>query len=188
MEYITEEVLISTQQYWYLETKSIYHECVSLIISQKISFKESRRIRSILYQKIGEYEFTFDNLRTFSETELSEFGLNSKMQSIIMSIPENITNIDELKNLYGVGIWTVNALKIKFTDEDIFLSEDLWIRKHIKLLLELDYTPTITEVKHYSDKHIPINKSIITLFLWRLKHTSVGRLIKGEQLNKDDFI
>lgn len=188
MEFITEDVLQTTEEYWNLPSKSIYHECISLIISQRIAFKDSRRIRKSLYEKIGDSEFTYHNLRSFSETELYNLGVTVSVQNVIFSIPEDITDFDDLKEIRGIGDWTVNALKIKCTDEDIFLSEDLWIRKHIRLLLDLESTPTIAMVKRYISEHVPYNRSILTKFLWRLKHVSIKKLKTGIQLTKEDFI
>lgn len=190
MELITEELLLETQDYWNIPSKSLYHEAVSLIISQKISFTKSRQIRSKLYELLGSDEITYDNLREVLEIDLFRTGLDLKKLDIIFQIPSEF-DIDDLSEINGIGIWTINALKIKVypeKNESIFLCEDMWIRKHIGLLLDLNSTPSTIDVKKYISSHVPQNRSWLSRFLWRLKHTSIQKIKEGKQLTRDDFV
>ena len=59
---ITSEILEYTKKYYELKEYSFFHQTISLIISQKISFKKSRAIRSKIFEKIfPEKEFTIQN-------------------------------------------------------------------------------------------------------------------------------
>ncbi len=54
MNLINEQILTSTEQYWNIHRhKKIFHQTISLIISQKISFATGRQIRKQLYEKLS---------------------------------------------------------------------------------------------------------------------------------------
>ena len=187
MELITEEILFETEEYWNLHSRSLYHELISAIISQRISFNESRHIRSKLYNTIQSGEITFDHIQELGYDGLINLGIDSKKACTILTIPDEI-NIDELIHISGIGKWTIKALKIKCSDEDVFLSEDYWIRKHMKIILNLKHIPTIKEVDEYIESNVLYDRSIYTKFLWRLKHTAWDKIKNGKLLTRTDFV
>ena len=187
MDKITTELLIETREFWDLPPKTLYHELISIIISQRIRFTHSRSIRKKLYQLIESYEITYPLLQNLSDGKLLEIGLTADKIEIIRHIPEDIT-IENLANYAGIGEWTINALKLKidpYLYSDVFLYEDLWIRKHIAGLMYMNQTPSTARSKKIE---IPNNRSHISRFLWRLKHEADHKILNNHKLTKEDFI
>lgn len=186
---ITEDLLLETEQYWNLKPKSWYHETVSTIISQRVPFIKSRGIRSKLFEKIEpSNEFTFEDIQLLGVDGLMEVGISEKYAEVILNVPENIDSLDELIEISGIGPWTVKAVKLKCSDEDIFLSEDYWIRKHIGIIMKMSGVPTTKQVNDYIEKNMPHDRSIYSKFLWRLKHSAWPKIRRGSKLDRSDFV
>jgi 3-methyladenine DNA glycosylase/8-oxoguanine DNA glycosylase len=182
---INEELLEKTRPFYFYESKGLYHELISLIISQRISFKKSRDIRMKIYEKIGSYVFTKDKLFSIN---LIETGLDVDKIHLIRNINENVS-FNDLKAIPGIGIWTIKSLKAKLLlDDDIFLSEDFYIRTHLKILFKLDKVPIISEANKLIKGRWEGYKTHVSLFLWRLRHESTDKLIQNQELTQQDFI
>lgn len=97
-----QRILDQTRQYWDLPSRGTYHEIVSLIISQKISFALSRQIRANLYTLFGTNIFTFEHFHNTSREVLLRAGLSEDQLRIILSI-ENPVRHSNLKQIHGIG-------------------------------------------------------------------------------------
>lgn len=135
MDLINIGILNETKNFYKLKHYGIFHQTISLIISQKISFSSSRKIRQKMFELIfPEKEFTVKNISNITKDTLISFGIDENKYETILNIlkldnsNENqwITKISKIK---GIGSWTIKCLKIMFNiDNDLFLYEDLWIR------------------------------------------------------------
>ena len=181
---ITPYVLQYTQEFWNLPSRGLYHELISAIISQKISFNQSRMIRSRLYNLINSDTFTFENIQMLSYELMLQSGLDINKINLIKSITEN----HDIMNTTGIGIWTINTIKIRCYPEyypDILLVEDLWIRNHLERIFNTKLT--ISSAKIYQNQW-PGYSTYISKFLWRITKEGIQRLLNGQVLTKQDFI
>ncbi len=98
--------------------------------------------------------------------------------------PEKV--IDEYSKLIGFGKWSIGAVSILMQISDtINLSTDSYIRKNLELYIGIP----MTQKKCYD--YISLtgnNQTSVCYFLWRLKKSSVNKVVKGELLTHDDFI
>jgi 3-methyladenine DNA glycosylase/8-oxoguanine DNA glycosylase len=193
MNLLTNEILDQTKLFWSIKTHAIYHNAISLVISQKVSFKVGRSIRTKLFSLIGLSEFTKDNIKQLTESEMLNVGLDKNKIILINAITklndsDNLIFINEISKLKGIGIWTIKALKIlNLDDSDIFLAEDLWIRKRLSELMNHKTTLTIQECNNLSNT-IKINKTHISKFLWRIKPEGIIALKNKQILNINHFL
>lgn len=185
----TDQLLFNTKQFWDITPKTNYHELVSIIISQQISFKNSRKIRSNIFTMyktdilVPEMFHNPDNMILLS-------GLPLNKLEIIRRIPYdiNLTTIDDLKKIKGIGIWTIKAFLLKcFSSEfnNIILCEDKWIQKNIGIIFGIDKTQRNVNiiVEQYN------NKSDICKFLWRLNENGAKKLNNHDlNLTREDFV
>lgn len=148
----------------------------------RIEFKRSRQIRARLYKILG--EFSLDNLTNLTDTQLKKGGLSDDKIALIRSIPLSIT-LDDLDNIPGIGPQTKKSLRLRMGEPGIFLQEDLYIRKNLQIIFELEKVPTPSQVQKIVDERWPDAKSAVSLCLWRLKHESAHKFFNG--LNDDDF-
>jgi 3-methyladenine DNA glycosylase/8-oxoguanine DNA glycosylase len=192
---ITNDLLKSTEKYVKLKKYSMFHQTISLIISQKISFKKSRSIRSKIFEKIyPDNEFTIENIKLI-KGEIANFGIEKTQLDTINNILEiykpdiNDTKwIEDIKNIKGIGIWTIKCLKIMFdVDNDIFLSEDYWIRSRLSELYNVDYIFSIKECNEISKQWIG-NRTIVSKFLWRIKPEGIIALKNKYTLTQEHFL
>ncbi len=80
---------------------------------------------------------------------------------------ETISEIKDLKNIKGIGDWTVQTVLLtSMMDWDIFPERDVFLRKKIQKLYSLSKRPTEKEVKIMSEKWKPY-RSIVTWYMWR---------------------
>lgn len=192
---ITSEILEYTEKYYKLKEYSFFHQTISLIISQKISFKKSRSIRSKIFEKIfPEKEFTIQNFK-FIKEDLKNFGLNETQIDTINNIIEiynkdlDVINwIHKIQKIKGIGIWTIKCLKIMFNiDNDIFLSEDFWIRSRLSELYNYNYVITIKESNDISIQWKGYRTNV-SKFLWRIKPEGIEALKNKDLLIKEHFL
>ena len=159
-----------------------YHAVISCIISQKISFQRSRGIRRKLYKELGSDIFTKSKIESLN---LNDLGLDARVIEIIDQVNrlENLS-FKNLAKISGIGKWTIDAVKIlTYYDPDIALYKDKYIRKILSGL----YGKTFTEgtAKAWFEK--VSNKSLVSRFLWRLKYTSINKIIDSEPLTSLDL-
>lgn len=173
---------------------TLLHNTISLIISQQIKFSQGRLIRKKLYNLLNSLSSDSSQhdhiLKGLTQQDWVKLGLPSnKIQCIIevATIP-NLT-IESLINIKGIGPWTIKALKILMdSDPNVFLNEDLWIRKRMSELCNSKKVLTPFELTHISNKIPTTNLTQISRFLWRLKPEGVVNLLNGRELTRQDFI
>lgn len=66
----------NTNIFGYAKKKSLLHNAINLVISQKISFEQGRIIRQNLYKKIGAYEITLDLVKRLNKDDFKTIGLD----------------------------------------------------------------------------------------------------------------
>lgn len=194
MDKITEEILENTKSYYELKKYSIFHQAISLIISQKITFLLGKTIRKKMFDElslIGENQFTKENILLFDDDKLKSFGLDIlKIKTLKhvcdLDYVDDLDFINKIEKIKGIGVWTIKSLMIMADIGNEFLSEDLWIRKRVSELLESNKTITITEC----DKLVSNikNKRVLSRFFWRIKPEGIQKILHNKELDKNDFV
>jgi 3-methyladenine DNA glycosylase/8-oxoguanine DNA glycosylase len=200
MEYLTNDILTKTKQYWNIhQTKNIFHQTVSLVISQKISFAKSRRARQILYDLIKpDQEFTSKNLSKIDKSQWLKIGIAesqyASIQNLIKLDQNNYDNkewIEQISKIKGIGPWTIKGLKIMFNIEpDLFLFEDYWIRSRMTELVSTEIKPICMSSSNANilSSHWKGYRTLVSLFFWRIKPEGISALKNGIPLTQDYFI
>ena len=182
----------TTTDLWSIPTKSLFHNLISLLTSQKIRFSKSREIRKQLYvlnDHISEYNSC--KLSMISRDQYRELGLTDGLISAIFEAIKleqaNNLNMNTISDLKQVGPWTIKALRIlNFNSDDDFLFEDYWIRKRVSELFGLRKVITCAVcddlVIHWK------NKSNVSRFFWRIKATGITKIRGNQPLDRDDFV
>jgi hypothetical protein len=152
--------------FYEIKRKTLYHDLLSLIISQRISFKVSRAIRKKLLDICYTHNKNKRNVRGVEECDadslepdpvydpnvikdldLKSYGIsNPKVTKCIEHVTAlalaNNLSMNELKDIPGIGDWTYKGLLImghgdsSTCSNSIFLSEDAWIRKRLSELVD----------------------------------------------------
>lgn len=200
-----------TKNFWSIKLRGLYHDTISLILSQRIRFKQSRKIRQEIYKKLDGDIITYDNIRNISDF-LKTLGISDNILTLIFSIPniENIDHedintqkelfksyIDEIWKLKGVGIWTINSLRIMYSHlctkeyKNCYHYNDKYINKNISELLNMRLDED--DIKYIFENYFSSHKRRITMFFWRIKKESVSKIIKiannqSITLTADDFV
>ena len=181
-----------TKEFYQQPSKSLFHNTISLIISQKISFSKSRTIRKKIYEEFTSSEMTYDNIKNLSKKQLLDFGLQEFQYDIIQRIINLGPNLvyDDIIKVKGIGEWTKKSLLLYAGNDDILLVEDYWIRQRIKNLFDLKTVPDKITAMSLINNIIKnkISKSLMTKFLWRIKPESVDKIKNDVELDKNDFI
>lgn len=171
---------------------SLYHASISLVLSQKISFRKSRLIRSKLYSHLGKSVFLPEDTINIEKGFYREIGIEDHIGKLIRKITrlaqkEKLT-FETLAELKGIGDWTIKGAKIMtYTEEpNIFLFEDGYIRKILTSLYELDTKLTLSQARKYG-KRWSGNETLVSRFLWRLKEDSVKKIFRSQDLTREDF-
>lgn len=191
---INKKLLKNTKPYYELKKYSIVHQAISLVISQKISFQQGKNIRKELFYLINpDLEFTKENIKNIKDENLENIGIDVlKIKTIrnILKLDDTDNNdfIEKIGNIKGIGPWTIKCLKIYFElDNDIFLSEDLWIRKRVTELTENDTVLTQKECENAS-KNWSGYRTQVSKFFWRIKPSGITALLNNDELNYDHFL
>lgn len=153
-----------------------YVALIGAVIGQIVRYTKAKSIRSKLYQVCGS-KFGPDAINKLTDNDWLYVGLDPSKVEIILRMNQyiltndiNLNNIDEvrkLKNIKGIGEWTVNTtILTSFLDWDTFVCGDLFVRKKIKKLYKLYKLPTISETRAISERWSPY-RSIVAWYLWR---------------------
>lgn len=151
--------------------KPPYVSLIGSVIGQIVRYEAAKTIRSNLYRKYGNY-FTIDDIVKIKIEEWMEIGLSKDKIDIILRINDYILkhpnwDISDLKSVRGIGEWTITTtILISFKDWDVFPCGDLFIRKRLKRIYNLDKVPTIGETRIISEKYKPY-RSVVAWYLWR---------------------
>lgn len=192
-------IMISTKEYWTMPKKTLFHNTISVIISQKITFHEGREIRQKLFEKLGKYDIVYDEFKKLGYDKLKEIGLSEdKIKCIDVVLKcfdkdiDDLAIIRKMASVKGIGPWTLKSLYILSNLEEynnIFLIEDYWIRKQIKILYGLNKVPTEKEIKKMDImKAWKNNESNVSRFLWRLKSDGASAILNNITLERHHFL
>jgi len=177
-------------QLWLPKETSLYHATISLILSQRISFAASRKIRQNLYGLIGTNILTPEAMSKLSTDDLKSIGIRNPdlIQSITNLALQNKLDINTLRNLTGIEPWTLKGLLIMtYSDPDVFLAKDLYIRKRLQDIYGRPKVLTIKEAEQLAQSWKG-HRSIVSRFLWRLKKDSSYKIREGIELTREDFL
>lgn len=181
-------IIQQTSSFWNLPKKTLFHNLINLVISQKISFAEGRKIRQNLYKKINNYEITKEIIKNLTDIDFKKCGMdNNKIEVVKKIIEEENLTITSISKIKGIGPWTIKSLKILNDESGIFLSEDYWIRKRLKELYNKEKIPSIKEAELLV-KDVDCDKSHISKFLWRIKPQGIEKIKNNINLEKNDFL
>lgn len=177
---------------------TLLQNTISLIVSQQVKFSQGRVIRKRLYELIDAKTSKTSSgstdtdtiLRSLTHKDWKDLGLTPNKISTILEITSmSNLSVDNLDHIKGIGPWTIKALKVLTnSDPNVFLSEDLWIRKRFS---ELVGTRTLSskeldEMMGNSDTNS--NLTQVSRFLWRLKPENVQKLVQSQELSREDFV
>ena len=172
------DVIEETREFWEMPNKGVFHNAVSAIVGQRIKFIEARKIRSKLYQLLGD---------PYSPEKLlacKVLPVNDANQSLLRQVAEN-HDIEFLKTLRGIGPWTIKSIQImSHLNDNIFLFEDFWIRSRMEELFGKRLTPSSAE--KLGNKFL--NKSDASRFFWRIKKQGIQKVRNEEKLTREDFV
>lgn len=192
MEEVLNKYMNVTKEYWTLKPKTLFHNAISLLTSQKIKFSESRAIRKKLYELNENREEycpkIFSNLKfdNFKNCGLEDNIINSMFEVIGLEKSNNLT-IENLQKIKGVGPWTIKSLKImNDLDDNVFLFEDYWIRQRLTEIAKSYKILTQSECKKYVINYK--NLSDVSRFLWRINKSGTRKILNNQELCKEDFV
>jgi 3-methyladenine DNA glycosylase/8-oxoguanine DNA glycosylase len=192
------DVILSTEQFWILESKTLFHHIVSQYVTQLVSFKQSRIIRQNLYN-ILQNPYNQNIFNSLTDEELLSSGINSKQLDVLKHVSLIVDNnningsLIKLRELKGIGDWTIKStiLMLKYTEwEQINLFEDAYIRNRIKELYNLkSITPSKAKELIISlSETNSTSVGICSLFLWRINSSGIQHLKEKIPLIETDFI
>lgn len=179
----------TNSEFYKLQKHSLYHDVISLVISQRIPFKRSKEIR----QKLGKICFPFTAIE-MQNIDFSTVGLTNKniieciKQITTLELQSNL-NINTIKDIKGIGKWTYKALQIMgYEKVNLFLKEDAWIRKRLtQIVYGQIKTISMKEAQQLVEQE-NCNLTQLSLFLWRIKDCGVVKIKNGEKLTRDNFL
>lgn len=195
--YSLKKYMEMTFNYWNLQPRGLYHDTISLILSQKVRFHQGRKIRSELYKLLGTSIIDYDNLRTINQDKLLSLGINPNTLNTIYSIPKIIYTdltveifinyINIISQIRGIGPWTIDSLKVIYYYDNIYLTKDKYINKNLSKLLDLQNL-TDSEIKYLWETYFSFGKRNMCLFFWRIKTNSINKIKNFQLLDSEDFI
>lgn len=113
-----------------LDDRSYIHNIISLIISQRIRFTQSRKIRSKIYQILGCNKL--DGILQLSEQQRELCGLSAGKWETIC----NFMSMTSETKIPGIGQWTINCQKIMCGDYSCgFLTNDSSVNALVRKIL-----------------------------------------------------
>lgn len=209
-------VLKTVDPTWYqVKKNTLYHDLISLIISQRIAFNLGRQIRDKLrkeHEKVyqdGTYRPELVKMLDLKSFGISNLNMIDCINHVTKKSGDSKLRLNEIRNISGIGDWTYKALIIMGhmssdgfqEDSDVFLKEDAWIRKRLAQLvygkpknisqkeadtLINDHT-LINDQKEKVQKE-PLNKTQLSQFLWRIKESGISKICDNKRLLREDFI
>lgn len=192
----TFDVILMYRTYWEVKRKSYFHNIISLITSQEVSFQKGRQIRQKLYEIIKSDEFTKENIKNISDKDLITIGIKNSRIVCIREISElKIHNEETCIKIKGIGPWTIKAASIlsstSFDEAEntgIILYEDKWIRKRLSELVGCNKILTEKETISFFEANVKGHYTLLSYFLWRIKPSGVKKWKNGDILEREDFV
>ena len=136
-----------------IDERGFYHNMVSLIISQRIRFSQARRIRSKIYEILG--ESTLDQIMTLTESQRTQCGLGPAKWQVIADFSglfEKGSVSTDYTTIKGIGPWTINCAQLMAGDYSCgFLSTDSSVNALVRRVLQRDLSSREIE-SLYSDR------------------------------------
>ena len=193
------QTIKSTERWWSLEPKTLFHHAISQFVTQLVSFKRSQLIRKNLYLILGDpYDQNIFN-RT-PDSELIRIGITHnqivtlRQVSVIINTTDTVSNnLERLRLIHGIGPWTIKSIILMLRApgwEKINLYEDAYIRNRLK---ELTRSSTMTQgdakkLINIICENTEYHCGICSMFLWRITSNGINNLHAGNQLGESDFI
>lgn len=161
---------------WEEIVKSPYVALIGAIIGQKISYTRARKIRGNVYQQFG-INFTPVEIESASDTTFRQCGLSENKVAIVRRVNSHLrseklklTTSDEIRGLIsitGIGPWTIKTVLLtSMLDLTVFPESDLFIKKKMRKLYNLDHLPTKGEIQEKVKLWNPY-QGIVAWYLWR---------------------
>jgi len=192
MEEVLNKYMNVTKDFWTLKPKTLFHNTISLLTSQKIKFSESRAIRKKLYElNENREEYCPKIFANLSFINFKNCGLEDNIINCMFEVIEleksNKLTIENLENIKGIGPWTIKSLKImNKLDDNVFLFEDYWIRQRLSEIVKSDKILTQSECKKYVNNYK--NLSDVSRFLWRINKNGTRKILNNQELERSDFV
>ena len=177
------------KHFYTLNIQNVFHTAVGCVVGQQVAFNIGRAIRKQLYEICGS-PLTREAVLNADLTQITALKPSRAKLLIEMANINDQQELDKVINEYsklsGFGKWTVDAVSILMQiSNTINLSTDSYIRKNIEL-----YTgKTMTQKRcHEYISFAGINQTNVCYFLWRLKKSSVCKVLNNKLLTREDFI
>ena len=177
------------QNFYKLKIQNVFHTACSCVVGQQVAFNVGRNIRKQLYEMCGN-PITREAILNANLTQIR--ALTPPRAKLLLEMAKIDDQLEPLKVIYeyskltGFGKWSIGAVSILMQIDDMInLSTDSYIRKNLEL-----YTGTSLTQKKCHD-YISLagsNQTSVCYFLWRLKKSSVHKVVERELLTHDDFI
>lgn len=155
--------------------QNIFPYLIGLIVGQKIRFSKAQDIRSKLYTEAKSYNFTPQDIINLTEIQWNKISVEPHIKETIITTTkyfidqnigtDNVTKDDiiDLKQIKGIGDWTVSTLLIEYgLDLNLFPLGDKHVNKQIIKLYDI----TQKEISQFVRKWNPY-KSIAFWYLWK---------------------
>lgn len=193
-------LLQHTNTEWLPAVRPAYHTWVSLILSQRISFVQSRAIRSRLYSLWNDSTITPERILALTPMQWSEVKITDDQGTKILAFTHWCSELtaEELNNAdlvcaanVGLGEWSKKSFVIDTgTADNVFISEDLYVRLNLQIIGECKMVPTEQQAMEWIIQYIPAQQhTLLSRILRRLKKTSAVKLTIDNQfvLTCNDF-
>lgn len=155
--------------------QNIFSYLIGLVIGQKIRFSIARKIRGNIYIETKSYNFSPNDILNLSEQQWKNIGVDETQKDRILQVTnyfvnnkidvDKLTNEDilNLKQIKGIGEWTVTTLLIEYgLDLDLFTTLD----KHTNSQIKKYYKIETKDIETFAEKWKPY-RSIAFWYLWK---------------------
>jgi len=180
---------IKYESFYKQPTYPIFHIACGCVCGQQVAFNVGRNIRSDIYKLCG-FPLTRQSILNNDLTQIKNLTI-SRIELIknMANIDDTRSNIDILNDYFklkGFGNWTYGAISILLEiDDNVNLTTDAYIRKNISIYNGIKMTQK--DCFNYISK-AENNQSKICYLLWRIKPTSINKMLNDQILTKDDFV
>lgn len=190
-------LLQHTDPSWLPPVRPAYHTWVSLILSQRISFAQSRAIRSRLYARWPDATFTPERVLGMSDTDWVEAQVLDDQRTKIVAFtrwaiehPDELMDADRVcTQVPGIGEWSRKSFLVDtVAAADVFMHDDKYLQLNLQAIAEATTVPTSAQAMQWATACVPRDQhTLLTRVLRRLKKTSTGKVVRQESLNAQDF-
>jgi 3-methyladenine DNA glycosylase/8-oxoguanine DNA glycosylase len=118
---------------FHVDDRGYYHHIMSLIISQRIRFRQGQKIRSKIYELQGRNDLL--KITELTNTDRATVGLGDNKWATIIAFH----NGGDVQSIKGIGPWTIQCAKIMAGDYSVgFIATDLAVRKWVSAAMNAD--------------------------------------------------